>query len=133
MKRILLIEDEDILRVPLQRMIERAGYEVVSCDDGGKGLQQVQLHGPFDAVITDIIMPEVEGIDVILRLRDQHPTLPILAISGGGRNSAHSYLEMAGILGANLTLAKPFYRQDLVRAIESLTNPQADACASAAG
>lgn len=118
MKKILLIDDDDSMRLLLERVLKRAGYEVTSCDDGRKGLKEIRRAGSFDLIVTDIVMPEVEGIDVILQVRQENPDIPVVAISGGGRNSPHTYLQMAVKLGANVMLAKPFSNEELLLAVE---------------
>ncbi|MFW5681233.1 MAG: response regulator, partial [Pseudomonadota bacterium] len=96
------------------RALEAAGHEVSSADDGDTALQRLR-HETFDLVITDIIMPGKEGIELILELRRLQPDLPIIAMSGGHISGGHDVLDAAQRLGAIHTLAKPFGPRDLVR------------------
>ncbi len=119
MKRILIIDDDDQFREMLYYMLQRAGFDVEEAADGDKGISLQQKH-PFDLVITDIIMPNKEGIGTIIELRKDYPNLKIIAISGGGRVVPNEYLDYAKKLGAHLTLSKPFERKELIDAINGL-------------
>lgn len=120
MARILLIDDDESVRTMLRTMLEYHRHTVMEAHDGREGLQLLPKARP-DLVITDLVMPEQEGIEVITTLRKTHPALKIIAISGGGRtNSSDDYLVMARRLGADLTLAKPFAHAALLAAIAEL-------------
>ena len=118
MARILVIDDEELARFTVRKYLESAGHSVIEARDGIEGLAQ-QKDDPCDLVITDIIMPEKEGLETILELRRTDPNLPIIAISGGGREGYSGYLEAAQPFGANYSLAKPFSQDDLLCAVES--------------
>jgi len=119
MARILIIDDDvQILRM-LRKMLERERYEVVDAADGNKGLS-LYRENPTDLVITDLIMPEKEGIETIIDLRQEFPEVKIIAMSGGGHGEAESYLHMAKGLGAIRTLSKPFDRDKLLRVVRGL-------------
>lgn len=120
MKRILLIEDNNSFRRLVTRLLTRGGYEAVAMENGRAGLKALRKSGPFDLLITDIVMPEIEGIDLIGQVREHHPDIPIIAISGGGRNSPDDYLKMAQKLGANATLAKPFANSELLSLVQKM-------------
>ena|SRR5579863_4893634 len=106
------------MRRTLTRMLHRGGHQVIEAQDGEEGISLFGTDHP-DVVVTDIIMPQKEGIETILNLRRENPTLPILAISGVlGRSNF--YLELAQKLGANGTLVKPFRAADLLREIDKL-------------
>jgi DNA-binding response OmpR family regulator len=123
MSRILLIEDDHSLRRALRLALEKSGYEVVEAAEGREGLATLKLQ-PVDLVVTDIIMPGMEGIETITALRKLNPQLKIIAISGGGRSSADDYLRMALQFGAAQVFAKPFEIGTLCSAIaELLGNP----------
>lgn len=96
--RILIIDDEAPLRVMVRQMLEKADYMVEEANDGAAGLKCV-LHNPIDLVITDIFMPDKDGLATILELRAQFPHLKIIAISGGSRRGP-DYLPIAKKLGA---------------------------------
>lgn len=118
MARILVIDDEDLARFTVRKYLASAGHSVLEARDGKEGLT-LQEQDPCDLVITDIIMPEKEGLETILELRQADPKLPIIAISGGGRQGYADYLEAAKPFGANFSLAKPFSQEDLLGAVES--------------
>ncbi len=116
MARILIIDDEDELRSMLRQMLEQAGYEVTEAVNGAEGIQLYE-QDTHDLIITDIIMPEKEGVETIIALRRADPDLPIIAISGGGRLDATDFLTMTKKLGARRTLSKPFRRDQLLEAV----------------
>ena len=118
MARILVVDDDDSLRRLLKAVLERAGHEVTTAGDGFEAIRLVDAQ-PFDLVITDLIMPEMEGIQMIGQLRRLAPDTKIIAMSGGGRGSAGDYLELATQLGATMSLAKPFTPDTLLEAVRS--------------
>ena len=128
MPRLLLIEDNDALRATLVIALTDAGHSVVEAGDGRQGANIVRAE-PIDLVITDLVMPDQEGIETIQSLRRLRPNLPVIAISGNSPFSSH-YLAMAGRLGAQRTLSKPFTADELLRAIEALLPPPSDAPAA---
>jgi CheY-like chemotaxis protein len=117
--RILIIEDDEFVKNMLKQTIERAGYDVATAANGHIGLKLYKSN-PFDVVITDLIMPDMEGIETITHLRKNNPGVKIIAISGGGRNSPEDYLHIAEKLGAKRTFSKPIDRQALLNAIQEL-------------
>jgi CheY-like chemotaxis protein len=119
MKRILVIDDEPSIQILLKKMIERGGFDVLTASDGKQGMALVHTH-PVDLVVTDLIMPEKEGIEVIMELRKTRPDIPVIAISGGGLNSSGSYLRIAREAGAHAVLEKPVSRTVLLHTIENL-------------
>ncbi|MGE9297360.1 MAG: response regulator [Puniceicoccales bacterium] len=119
MARILIIDDQPEVRAMLSLMLKRAGHETLEAKDGRRGLSVVASY-KLDLVVTDILMPEKEGIETIIELRKTFPTLKIIAISGGGDGRNFDYLPMAERLGAHATLKKPFSNQDLLSAIDKL-------------
>lgn len=119
MKQILIIDDEPDIRIMLKKMIERAGYEVEIAENGQVGMDLFSA-GSFDMVITDILMPEKEGLEIIRDMKQISPGMKIIAISGGGRISAATYLESAGIFGADMVFEKPFRQAEITGAIKSL-------------
>jgi DNA-binding response OmpR family regulator len=116
MARIVIIEDDESIRSLLAQMLERLGHEVFEEPDGNAGLRCVETCTP-DLVITDIIMPDKEGVETILELRHRFPAIKIIAMSGGGRHSATDYLQLAKKCGAGYTLAKPFGQEELKAAL----------------
>jgi DNA-binding response OmpR family regulator len=117
--RILIIDDEVQIREMLGQMLSREGYQVVYAEDGKVGMN-VCREQDIDLIITDIIMPEKDGIEMILELRHDFPDLKVIAISGGGRLGPDGYLEMAQKLGAHKTFFKPFNRREILDAVQEL-------------
>jgi DNA-binding NtrC family response regulator len=117
MARILLVDDDQAFLSVQEEFLRREGHEVVTAGNGRQALRLVQERD-FDLVITDIIMPDQEGIETIVTLRRTRPALKVIAMSGGGRLNSDDYLEMARRFGAR-TLAKPFTRRDLLDAVAS--------------
>jgi len=120
MVRILVVDDDFQMREMLGVILERKGYDVKTASDGKSALQ-LQSSKPFDIVITDIIMPEKEGLETISELRRDYPRVKIIAISGGGRYQAESYLELATQIGADRVLVKPFGSWEILGAVRELT------------
>jgi CheY-like chemotaxis protein len=117
---ILLIEDDPQYLMLVKRLLEDEGHTVRAAENGAKGLESY-MQSPTTVVITDIFMPYKDGIEVIRALSRQQPRPAVIAMSGGTRiKSAQSTLDPAQILGAQQTLCKPFSRQDLNMALESL-------------
>jgi len=120
MARVLVVDDEYQMRDLLCQALERRGHTVDQAADGRQALQHLAEHQP-DLVITDLVMPEMEGIETIQAFRRKCPALPIIAISGGGRVDPDNYLSMAGQIGANRTFAKPFRLEEILTAVRELT------------
>jgi DNA-binding NtrC family response regulator len=105
MPRILLIDDDAAVLGTLRTLLQKAGYETIEATDGREGRRM--LDG-IDLVITDLLMPEVDGVDLLGLMRKEGRTVPVIAMSGGGRVDPRSYLEVAKALGAYAALSKPF-------------------------
>ena len=118
-KSILVIDDDESIRVLFRSILEFEGYRVVEASDGGRGLMEYGKT-PTDLVITDLIMPGKEGIETIRDLRRRFPDVKVIAVSGGGRIGPDSYLKMAKGVGALRTLSKPFDRSTLVKTVEEV-------------
>jgi len=119
MVTILLIDDEESVRMLCQTALERAGYRVLTAESGQNGLRLLQ-HQEVDLILVDIFMPETDGLDLIPRLRATRPTSKIIAMSGGSWE--WDYLDSAKQLGANDTLKKPFSQQELLDVVSSQLN-----------
>ncbi len=119
MARILIIDDESQIRSMLRLMLERVGYEVVEAPDGIEGIRQYR-EKPADLIITDLIMPNKDGIGMIIDLKKEFPKVKIIAMSGGGVNRPEGYLDGAKKLGANRTLTKPIYREQMLTAVKDI-------------
>lgn len=124
--RVLLIEDDAPLRNLVRRMLERDRHEVTEADNGRSGLDRLRA-AAFDLVITDIIMPGMDGIETLIALRRDYPTLRVIVMSGGGRTGNMDFLGCAEKLGASAVLHKPFTLAGLTAAITT-----ADAAATPA-
>jgi CheY-like chemotaxis protein len=122
MARIVIIEDDDALRPVLLQSVRKLGHEACAEPDGKAGLRRVRAEPP-DLVITDMVMPEKEGVATIRELRRDFPAVKILAISGGGRGNSADYLAYAKRFGATATLAKPFSRDELRAVLEKILTP----------
>lgn len=118
MRRVLIIEDEPGVRHGLVRVLANAGYEVIESASGADGLRLWRERGA-DLVLTDILMPDTNGIEVILELRRAAPTMPVIAMSAGERSRDFELLGEAKALGAVSLLRKPFSRDELLAAIGS--------------
>lgn len=117
MARILIIEDDEQFRLMLVSMLEADQHRVDQACDGDEGLRMVSRSIP-DLIITDILMPKLDGVELVMALKKQGSTVPIIAISGGRRSiSAEFNLNSATLLGVVATLPKPFTRNDLRSAI----------------
>ncbi len=116
MERILIIDDEPQIRSMLRLMLERDGYEVVEAPDGIEGIR-LYRQNPSDLIITDLIMPNKDGIGMIIDLKKEFPEVKIIAMSGGGLNKPDGYLKGAKKLGAAYTLTKPIDREEMLRAV----------------
>jgi len=116
MARVLLIEDDHLVRNTVKITLQKAGYEVVPVDDSRKALATLST-ADFSLVVTDILMPEMDGLEVILRIRGEKQGIPIVAMSGGGRTRNMDVLGHAQAFGATVTLQKPFLPDELLSAV----------------
>jgi CheY-like chemotaxis protein len=125
--RILLIDDDDMTRGVVRRMLEAAGHEVAEATDGHAGIALYHAR-PSDVVITDILMPERDGLETIRALRQYDAAVKIIAISGGGHSAAVSdFLDAAQAFGARRVLMKPFSKSELETAlVEVLADAHGD-------
>ena len=119
MARILIIDDDEQILRTLHQVLEMEGHEVLDAPNGKEGMKIYEKRGA-DLVITDIVMPEKEGIETIKELQEDNPDLKIIAISGGGTVDPRVYLHLAENLGAMRTLVKPFTREQLLTAVSDL-------------
>lgn len=119
MARILLIDDDEYVRSMLRQLLLYHGHTVVEANDGREGLKLFD-NGSTDLVITDLVMPETEGFEVLAKLRTLQPRVKIIVITGGVRGKTADYLDMALHLGADKVLAKPFPHAVLLEAIHEL-------------
>lgn len=119
MPGILIVEDDKELREMLKMALVRKNFTVLEADNGKTAISHFK---PLftDVVVTDLIMPEEDGLKVVIKLRELKPSLKIIAISGGGKVGPGSYLNLARALGADAIFSKPFSISELVSKIEQL-------------
>ena len=118
MARILIIDDDDTLRGIIAKSLSHAGHEISQANNGRKGVAQFRS-APTDLVITDLVMPEQEGMETIKILHRDFPQTPIIAMSGG-LDGSPLYLDLTRRLGARVTLTKPFTLQQLKQVIDGI-------------
>lgn len=119
MARILVIDDTEVVRAMIRRWLEVEGHEVVEASDGDAGIQLFREH-PADLVITDLIMPEKDGIEVIKELREEYPDVKIIAISAGGQLEQEEQLEQAKQVGASRTFEKTSNWKEIIDVVQEL-------------
>lgn len=129
MAKILIVDDEEDVRIALKQVLERAGYEVSVAATGNEGLDLMKRDAA-DLVITDVIMPGIDGITTARKIREKYRDTRIIVISGGGKAapdpyepdaiSTRSYLASASSAGADRTLTKPFDRKEILRVVRNL-------------
>jgi two-component system response regulator (stage 0 sporulation protein F) len=116
MASILVIDDEPIIRALLRTVLEGAGHTVTEATNGREALALYRQQ-PADLVVTDIYMPELNGLDLILELTREFPNVKVIAISGAQGGQA-SVLNAAKLLGARQTFLKPFSLEQFLAAVE---------------
>ena len=119
MAKILLVEDDDLVRDMLMQVLQRASHEVICTANGDEATAYLKKEAP-DVMITDIIMPKKSGITLISEVKNRHPNLDIIAISGGGRLDPAGYLDLSETLGASVSFEKPIDNNALLMAIDLL-------------
>ena len=117
--RILIIDDEPALRDLFKALLEAQGHEVAVAHHGREAIAMLGERS-FDLVMTDVLMPEQDGLETIMQIRGRWPKLRVLAMTGGGHLDAHYYLRVAKNLGATSLLQKPFSADELLHAIRGL-------------
>ena len=116
MARILVIDDDEIMNSIIVQLLSEVGYEAEGAEDGNLALKLLETK-TFDLIVTDIIMPEKEGLETIVAIRKTNKTVPIIAVSGGGKLGPEQYLDMAKHFGADYAFQKPFYREPFLAAV----------------
>lgn len=119
MAHILIIDDDALIRKILRQALEREGHKIVDASNGREGIR-LQRRERADLIITDMVMPEKEGIETIMELKKEFPDVKIIAISGGGLGDSENYLQMAKMLGAKFTFTKPVGIEKLLKAVKEI-------------
>ncbi len=115
MASILIIDDDPQIRSLFREILEQAGYDVLLASNGHDGIQLFR-QTPADLVITDVFMPEIDGLELIMTLHHEAPTVPIIAFTG--KSEGREYLKVAKYLGAHHTMAKPIPATELIHAVQ---------------
>lgn len=118
-KKILFVDDDISIRQLHKQILENEGYHVEIARNGHEAIQ-VLAEKNVDMVITDILMPDIDGFELIMEIRRNHPQLKVMAISGGGRLSSDEYLTLANQLGVLYTLEKPFTKNQFVETVKQI-------------
>jgi len=119
MSRILIIDDNTSMREVVSEMLQQAGYETVDVENGRFALQ-VHRESPVDLIITDLFMPDTDGLEIINQFRHQYPEVKIIAVSGGGSRGLVELLSVAKKMGAERALMKPFSWEELLAAVQGV-------------
>lgn len=119
---ILVVDDREEIRMTFQVVLAHHGHDVVLANNGQEAIDQYRIHLP-DIVILDMFMPVMNGFDALFLLRQEFPDVPVIAMSGGGKNMGADALEEARNLGARLTLQKPVAPGDLIDAVDGILSP----------
>lgn len=123
MARIVVIDDDPALRGVMRKILEREGHTVAEADDGIRGMKLVEESLP-DVVVTDLLMPEKEGIETIMELQERFPDVPIVAVSGAGGEGGGPLVD-AELFGATVTLSKPFSIEEFAQAVRTALSREA--------
>ncbi len=119
--RILIVDDDRELAQSLKEILLDEGFSVDTACNGREGVR-LQNANPYNVIITDIVMPEEDGLEVIMWVKKNHPNTKLIAISGGGYFDSRDYLLMAKELGASIVLCKPFEVNSLIAGVKRILN-----------
>ena len=117
--KILVVDDDDLVRMALSRILQKQGYACCEAKNGVEGIAAFKAHQP-NIILTDMLMPDKEGLETISELLQMDPNVKIIAMSGGGQSQNMSFLQLARKIGASRTISKPVKPDDLFAAINSL-------------
>jgi CheY-like chemotaxis protein len=121
MARILIADDDSEIRITLQKLLQMVGHEVELAKDGLEAVRILDTE-TFDLMVTDIVMPNQEGLESIMQARQRHPDLHLIAMSGGGKDRTENYLRMAKSFGAEAIFMKPFSPREMLDKVNELVN-----------
>ncbi len=124
MHKILVIEDDPTVRLVFSQFLANAGYDVLVAENGKLGMEMMEKHHP-DLIVTDILMPTMDGLEILMEIRKRRDATPVIAISGGMRNLPISFLEQARLFGARHVFEKPVPLDVLLAAISDSLAPTA--------
>ena len=119
MKSVLVVDDEPGMREMVKQLLLNEGYHVLEASNGKHAMEFLK-NETLELVITDIIMEEMDGVEIILEIRENYPDVKIIAMSGGNKISSEDYLESASELGTDRIFTKPFALSDMLNAIKEL-------------
>ena len=122
MTRILIIDDEDLVRRAFCLVLGRAGFETVDFGSGRVAVERLDEISP-DLVIVDLVMPDLDGFDTIARIQRERPGLPIIAVTGGGPMGPDQLIQRVSSMGVGVALKKPVDRRDLLAAVDKVAAP----------
>jgi DNA-binding response OmpR family regulator len=128
MSRILVVDDNTSMREAVCEMLQHAGYQAVSVENG-RLAAQIHRNDPVALIITDLFMPDTDGLEIIYQFRHEFPTVKIIAVSGGGSRGLVELLAVAKKMGAHRALMKPFSFEELIGAVEEVLGPESPATA----
>ena len=121
MTRILIIDDEEDIRYQMRLLLEGEGYEVEEAGGGREGLEVLSGDSQFDLVVTDVLMPDIDGIEVVKQLPELHPSTKVLAVSGGGETMPAQWsLRLTEMYGTDAVLHKPFGNEQFINTVKKL-------------
>lgn len=116
---VLIADDDPIVRLTVGEFLGAVGHSVLDAADGQEALDTIATV-QIDLLVVDMLMPNMDGLETILAVRRSGSTLPIIAISSGGRMDRSTLLRPAAVFGANATLSKPLLRDSLVSTVEAI-------------
>lgn len=116
---ILVIDDDELIRSLVKEVLSRNNYQIDEAENGKVGLQKCKSQ-EYDLIITDIVMPEMEGISLIQKLNEFHQGIPVIAMTGNAHGRMEEFLELSQQLGANAVLAKPLQIDEIISTVDSL-------------
>ena len=123
MANILVIDDDATIQLVFSQFLTSMGHEIMQAENGKEGMSMIQETRP-DLVITDIMMPEMDGLEILMQLRSTHDSVPVIAISGGMRSLPVNFLQQAKLFGARYVFEKPVPLDVLRNAVTELLDEE---------
>jgi DNA-binding response OmpR family regulator len=122
----MVVDDNTSMREAVCEMLQQSGYETVSVENG-RFAAQIHRSEPVDLIITDLFMPDTDGLELIYQFRHEFPNVKIIAVSGGGSRGLVELLSVAKKMGAQRALMKPFAWEELLAAVQEMLDEPEDA------